>query len=62
MFGIGFKFEVVKNGIIGIIDGVSTSGIYSVCFYKNGEMYLRADVCEGTIANNIKYGEYIARS
>lgn len=58
MYKAGFKFEVVKNGIIGEIDGVSTTGIYSVCFYRDGSMYYRADVYEGTIRDNLKYGYY----
>ncbi len=58
MYKCGFKFEVVKNGIVGVIDGVSTAKVYSVTFYKNGEMYLRADVCEGTIRENLRSGYY----
>ena len=54
----GFKFKVKKNGIVGQVDGVTTTGIYSVCFYQNGEMYYRTDVYEGTIINNLKYGHY----
>lgn len=60
MFKNGFRFRVVKNGIIGEIDGVSTTGIYSVCFYEDGKFYYRADVHEGTIADNLKYGYYEA--
>lgn len=60
MYKNGFEFEVVKNGIIGIIDGVSTTGIYSVCFYENGEMYHRADVHESTITNGLECGAYRA--
>lgn len=30
MFKNGFTFKVVKNNIIGQIDGVTTTGIYSV--------------------------------
>jgi len=58
MYKCGFKFEVVKNGNIGVIDGVSTTGIYSVVFYKDGEVYLRAGVEEGTIRENLKDGRY----
>ena len=58
MYKTGFRFEVVKNGIVGIIDGVTTTGIYSVAFYEGGEMYFRADVHEGTIRDNLKYGYY----
>ena len=58
MYKNGFKFQVTKNGIIGEIDGITTNGIYSVCFYKNNEMYYRADVHEGTIKNNLEYGFY----
>ena len=58
MYKCGFKFEVVKNGIVGVIDGVSTAKVYSVAFYKDGEMYLRADVCEGTIRENLRSGYY----
>lgn len=58
MYKIGFKFEVAKNGLIGIIDGVTTTGIYSVSFYENGGLYLRADVYEGTITDNLKIGAY----
>lgn len=60
MYKNGFRFEVTKNGIIGEIDGVTTTGIYSVCFYQNGEMYYRADVYESTITNNLKVGAYKA--
>lgn len=58
MYKCGFKFEVVKNGIIGVIDGVSAAKVYSVVFYKDGEIYLRADVCEGTIRENLRSGYY----
>lgn len=58
MYKIGFKFVVVKNGIIGVIDGVSTKGIYSVSFFKDDSFYYRADVYEGTIAGNLKIGLY----
>lgn len=58
MYKIGFRFEVTKNGIIGEVDGVSTTGIYSVCFFENGSFYYRTDVYEGTITNNLKYGIY----
>lgn len=58
MFKNGFTFKVVKNNIIGQIDGVTTTGIYSVVFYKNGSIYYRADVYEGTIINNLKSGFY----
>lgn len=60
MYKNGFRFEVTKNGIIGEIDGVTTTGIYSVCFYENGSMYYRADVYESTITNNLKIGAYKA--
>ena len=58
MYKIGFKFEVVKNGIIGIIDGVTTTGIYGVAFFEDGSFYFHADVYEGTIINNLKIGAY----
>ena len=58
MYKNGFRFEVTKNGIIGEIDGVTTAGIYSVCFYENGSLYLRADVFEGTIRDNLECGAY----
>lgn len=58
MYRNGFRFEVTKNGIIGEIDGVTIAGIYSVCFFENGSMYLRADVHESTITNNLKSGLY----
>lgn len=58
MYKIGFKFKVVKNGIIGVIDGVSTLGIYSVVFYMDEFPYYRADVFEGTITNNLQNGVY----
>ena len=58
MFKNGFTFKVTKNGIIGVIDAVSTTGIYSVCFYRDGSFYHRADVYEGTIRDNLKYGYY----
>lgn len=57
MYKMGFKFKIAKNGIIGIITGYS-SGIYGVAFYKNNELYLVADVHEGTITNNLTAGEY----
>jgi hypothetical protein len=58
MYKTGFKFEVVKNGIIGIIDGVSTTGIYSVAFFKDGGFYYHASVYERTIIDNLKIGAY----
>lgn len=58
MYKIGFSFKVKKNGIIGTIDGVTTTGIYSVSFFENGSFYYRADVYEGTIRDNLKYGYY----
>lgn len=58
MYKIGFTFKVVKNGIVGVIDGVTTTGIYSVVFFENGSLYYRADVHEGTIRDNLKYGFY----
>lgn len=58
MYKCGFKFKVTNKNITGEIDGVSTTGIYSVVFYENGSMYYRADVYESTITNNIKYGVY----
>lgn len=66
MYKIGFKFKVVKNGIVGEVDGVATSGIdgitdkpiCSVCFYENGGLYYRADVFEDTITQNLKHGFY----
>lgn len=58
MFKNGFTFKVKKNGIIGVIDGVTTTGIYSVAFYENGSFYYRADVYEGTIRDNLEHGYY----
>jgi hypothetical protein len=58
MYKIGFKFEVVKFGIIGIIDGVSTPGIYSVAFFDYYGFYCRRSVYEGTIIDNLKIGAY----
>lgn len=58
MYKIGFKFEVVKNEIIGIIDGVTTTRIYSVAFFEDESFYYRADVHEGTITGNLKIGVY----
>lgn len=55
---VGFKFEVVKNGIIGVIDGKSRNGIYDVTFFKDGNFYLSARVYEETIINNLIYGVY----
>lgn len=63
MYKKGFSFKVTKNGIIGVVDGVSnslSSKIYSVSFYENGNLYYMADVFEETITNNLKYGHYIA--
>ena len=54
----GFSFEVVKNGIIGELDGLTRPGIWSVCFYENGSMIHRYDVYEQTIINNLKAGLY----
>ena len=59
MFKNGFRFKVVKNGIIGEITGCG-AGIYTVAFFENGSMYLLADVHEGTIRDNLKYGYYEA--
>lgn len=58
MYKNGFTFKVAKNGIIGVVDGVTTTGIYSVCFYENGSFYYRADVHEGTIKDNLLHGFY----
>jgi hypothetical protein len=58
MYKNGFRFEVVKNGIIGEINGVTTTGIYNVCFFEDGQLYYTADVYEGTIRDNLKYGYY----
>lgn len=63
MYKTGFSFKVTKNGIIGVVDGVSnslSSKIYSVSFYENGNLYYMADVFEETITNNLKYGHYVA--
>ncbi len=63
MYKKGFSFKVTKNGIIGVVDGVSnslSSKIYSVSFYENGNLYYMADVFEETITNNLKYGHYVA--
>ena len=58
----GFSFKVAKNGFTGVIDGVSSKGIYSVCFFdETGAMYLRADVYESTITGNLECGAYVAR-
>jgi hypothetical protein len=57
MYKIGFRFEVTKNGMIGVITGYS-SGIYGVAFYEDNELYLIADVHEGTITNNLATGAY----
>ena len=60
----GFVFVVKKNLIIGEVDG-EAGGIYRVVFYENynaysaGEVWKVYDVYEGTILNNLKYGEYI---
>lgn len=56
MYKNGQKFKVVKNGIICEITGVSTSGIYSMAFYENDELFFQGDVTQGTIENNIEYG------
>ena len=58
MFKLGFKFKVVKNGIIGVIDGVTRSGVYSVSFYEDNELCYQADVHEGTITGNLNIGTY----
>jgi hypothetical protein len=63
MYKTGFSFKVTKNGIIGVVDGISnslSSKIYSVSFYENGNLYYMADVFEETITNNLKYGHYVA--
>ena len=64
MYNKGFSFKVTKNGIIGIIKDLSTTGIssqiYAVDFYENGKYYYSADVFEETITNNLKYGYYEA--
>lgn len=51
-------FKVVENGIIGVVGGMSNKGMYDVCFYENGSLYFRADVCEEIITDNLKYGVY----
>lgn len=58
MFKNGFTFKVANGNITGQIDGITTTGIYSVVFYNNGSAYYRADVYEGTIKNNLKSGFY----
>ena len=60
MFKNGFRFEITKNGNIGEITGVSTTGIYSVVFFDKYGMYLRADVTEGTIRNKLEAGVFKA--
>lgn len=55
MYKNGTIFEVVKNGIIGKIDG-EASGIYSIVFFQGGQMYYRASVTKGTITENLAYG------
>ena len=59
MYKIGFKFKVSKNNLIGEVMGVSFAGVYDVIFWENDRVYMRADVHEGTISNNIKYGFYM---
>ena len=58
MFKNGFIFKVVtdnaNDNITGQIDGITTTGIYSVVFRNNGSIYYRADVYEGTIINKLK--------
>ena len=55
MYKNGFLFEVVKNGIIGKIDG-EASGVYSIVLFQGGQMYDRVEVTEGTVNENIAYG------
>ena len=57
-YKIGFAFEVVRNKVTGIIDGVTTASIYNVVYYKNGSPFYRADVFEGTLTANLKAGIY----
>lgn len=52
----GLCFKVLKTNIYGIIDGVSTADVYSMVFYQDGYFYLRADVTEGTIKDNLHFG------
>lgn len=59
MYKIGFKFKVMNDNLIGEIFGVSAAGVYDVIFWDNKRVYMRADVHEDTISNNIKYGFYI---
>ena len=62
MFKKGFKFTVVKNGLVGIVGGWTSQFcdelVYSVSFYENGSHYATYMVCESTIKNNIRLGLY----
>ena len=58
MYKLGFTFKVKENGYIGVINGVTTTGIYHVAFYENGELRFQVEVCEGVIRNNLADGTY----
>lgn len=51
-------FKVVERGITGVVVDMTDKGLYDVCFMRNGTLYLRAEVHEETITDNLKYGVY----
>lgn len=62
MFKKGFRFTVVKNGIVGVVGGWSSQfaneTVYSVSFYENGRHYATYMVHESTIECNLRLGIY----
>lgn len=62
MFKKGFRFTVVKNGIVGVVGGCVTGlfgePVYSVSFYENGRLCGNFTVHESTIEINLRSGVY----
>lgn len=62
-FSKGFRFKVVKSGLIGIITSEPYDWFgktcYGVEYFENDEYYMTSDVFEFTIIANLKYGVYV---
>ena len=60
----GFKFEVVKNGIVGEVGEKcqvrNNEQTYNVLFYEGKIPCYYAEVFESTIVNNLGLGNYRA--
>ena len=62
MFKKGTKFEVVKNGIVGVIGDSFFMGdvhrCYAVTFYEGDRIYYCCPFFEDTIKSHVKSGIY----